>query len=76
MCKDIKVITNLCVFNFENEEKVLQIESIHPGVKPNDIIENTGIEISIPENFEITREPNDEEIYLLRNRIDPEGVYI
>lgn len=75
-CKDIRVITNLCVFNFKNEEKTLKIESIHPGVKPKDIVENTGISISIPEDIEVTKEPTEEEVYLLRNHIDPKGEYI
>lgn len=76
MCKDIKIITNLCVFSFNNEEKRLQVESIHPGVTVEDIINNTGINISVPADVKITDTPTEEEIYLLREKIDPDRMYI
>ncbi|MDI6707118.1 MAG: hypothetical protein HPY74_12120 [Firmicutes bacterium] len=76
MCSDMRVITNLCVFNFNNEERVLQLESIHAGVTGQDIWNNTGVHVSIPAEVKTTDEPTDEEIYMLRNKIDPERLYI
>lgn len=75
-CKDIRIITNLCVFNFDNEERTLQVESIHPGIKPEEIIENTGTYVEVKRGLKETDEPTEEELYLLRNQIDPEGMYI
>ncbi|WP_422445113.1 CoA-transferase subunit beta [Thermoanaerobacterium sp. DL9XJH110] len=75
MCEYIKIITNLCVFSF-NEERVLKIETLHPGVSVQEVIENTGVKVFLPDGMARTSEPSDEEIYLLRNRIDPLKMYI
>lgn len=75
MCEYIKIITNLCVFGF-SEERVLKIETLHPGVPVQDVVDNTGIKVSIPDDVARTGEPTEEEVYLLRNRIDPLKMYI
>lgn len=75
-CKDIKIITNLCVMNFSNDQREMQIESIHPGVAKEQIIENTGFDVKFASDLKETNLPNDNEIYLLRNVIDPRKLYI
>lgn len=75
-CKDIRIITNLCVMNFNNENREMQIESMHPGVTKEQVIENTGFEVKFAEDLKVTDLPNDKEIYLLRNVIDPKKLYI
>lgn len=75
-CKDIRIITNLCVMNFNNENREMQIESIHPGVTKEQIIENTGFDIRFADNLKETDLPNDNEIKLLREAIDPKKLYI
>lgn len=76
MCRDIRFITNLCVFNFNNEAREIQVESIHPGVSVKDIKDNTGIDLLIGNDVKLTDEPTEEEIKLLRSRIDPKKLYI
>lgn len=76
MCKEIKIITNLCVMDFEDDSREMQIGLIHPGVSREEIIENSGFEIKFAGDVKQTDNPNDEEIYLLRNVIDPERQYI
>lgn len=76
MCKDMKIITNLCVMNFDNELKEMQIESIHLGVTKEQIKNNTDFSIKFSDNLRETDLPNNEEIYLLRNVIDPKKLYI
>jgi glutaconate CoA-transferase subunit B len=75
-CKDIRIITNLCVMNFSNEAREMQVESIHPGVTREQIKENTGFDIKFDMNVKITDLPDEKEIYLLRNVIDPKKIYI
>jgi len=75
-CESIKVITNLCVFGFNNEEKKIQIDSIHPGVTKERIKENTGAPVLISDSIKMTEEPTKEEIDLLENQIDPQHQYI
>jgi len=74
-CEEMKVITNLCVFSF-NAKRTIQVESIHPGVSPREVIENTGAQISIDGRIKNTDEPTEEEIHLLRTVIDPGRMYI
>lgn len=70
------VITNLCVFTFDRETERMKIESVHPGVTPEEVKANTGFEIEIPKNLKTTPFPTSEELKLLREDIDPKHVYI
>ncbi len=76
MCHDIKIITNLCVIGFDDELKEMLVLSIHPGVTREQVTENTGFDIRFSDNLKETDVPSDEEIYLLRNVIDPKKLYI
>jgi len=75
VCNEIKIITNLCVFAF-SEDRQIKMETLHPGVAMQEVIDNTGMEIVIPDHIVITSEPTDEEIFLLRNKVDPMRMYI
>lgn len=74
-CAEIKVITNLCVFGFD-ENRTIKVESIHPGVTPEEVVENTGTKVTIGSGTETTEEPTQEEIHQLRTYIDPDRMYI
>ncbi len=74
-CADIKVITNLCVFGFD-EERTIRVESIHAGVTADQILKNTGIELHFDASVRRTGEPTAEEIRLLREVIDPDRLFI
>ena len=76
LCDDLRIITNLCVINFDNKDRTMQVESIHPGVTKEEILENTGYPIRFSENIYETDLPSEKEIYLLRNVIDPGKIYI
>ncbi len=68
-----KVITNLGVYDFDEESKQMRLHSIHPGVTIEKIKENTGFDLIIPENLKETETPPDEVIEYM-NRIDPNNV--
>jgi glutaconate CoA-transferase subunit B len=76
MCQDIKIITNLCVFGFDEEERSMKLLSVHPGITLEEVVENTGVEFKIPEMVKNTEEPTEKEVDLLRNSIDPLKMYI
>ena len=67
-------ITPLCIMDFEEETKRMRLKFVHPGVTVDKVLENTGFDLIVPERVERTPEPTDEEIQLLRTRIDPKGV--
>jgi acyl CoA:acetate/3-ketoacid CoA transferase beta subunit len=76
MCRDIRIITNYCVFNFNNQDRALQVESIHPGISREEIIENTGAPVRFADDLKTTDEPTVAELTVLREKIDPNKMYI
>jgi glutaconate CoA-transferase subunit B len=69
------VVTNLCQMDFDPKTKRIRLASIHPGVSVEQILENTGFDLIIPEKVPTTEPPTCEELTLLRE-IDPHGIYI
>jgi len=67
-------ITPLCVFDFEEQSKRMRLHSLHPGVTVDDVLRNTGFEPIVPPNVPQTVLPTDEELRLLRERVDPGGI--
>lgn len=66
-------ITPLCIFDFEVQSKRMRIKSVHPGVSVQQVIDNTGFEPIVPKEIPVTPPPTEEEIQIIRNRIDVEG---
>jgi glutaconate CoA-transferase subunit B len=67
-----RVITQLGVYDFDEETKRLRLLSIHPGVSIEDIKNNSSMEIIIPSKVEISKEPDEKSLNVLRE-IDPNG---
>lgn len=65
------VFTDLAVMDFDPETKRMRLASIHPGVTVDQVIENTGFELEIPEHVPFTAAPSGEELELIRTKIDP-----
>ncbi len=66
-----KVISDLAVLGFEPESKRMMLLSVHPGVTVEQVIENTGFELLIPENVPVTAAPTEMELAILRANISP-----
>lgn len=66
-----KVITNLCIIGYHPEKLQMQVESIHPGVTKERIIENTGFELLWADAISETAPPTEEELRILRTKVDP-----
>jgi len=69
-----KVITNLAVMGFDAQTKQMKLESVHRGVKVSDVAENTGFDLIIPAGVDETEPPTREQIELIREKIDPDGI--
>ncbi len=70
-----RVITNLAVLGFDEVTKRMRLESLHPGVSLQAVLDNTEFPLLIPDPVPPTTPPTPEQLALLR-RIDPAGVYI
>ena len=69
-----RVVSNLGVFNFLNEQKRMQLISYHPGVSIEEIISSTSFELIIPQEISETRSPSDKELKIIREKIDPNNL--
>jgi glutaconate CoA-transferase subunit B len=68
------VITNLGCYEFVDGEMVLR--SLHPGCTLEQVCENTGWEVRISSNLATTRIPEQEELRIIREELDPTHLFI
>jgi len=66
-----KIITNLAVMGFDNPNRRMEVESLHPGVKLEDVTQNTGFELLVSKNLSTTEPPKTECLKILREEVDP-----
>jgi acyl CoA:acetate/3-ketoacid CoA transferase beta subunit len=71
-----RVITDMAVLGFDPQTHAVSLLSLHPGVRLEELIENTGFPFQIPKDVPTTLLPTDEELRLLREEIDPRGVHL
>ena len=71
-----RVITDMAVLGFDAGSRTAVLVSIHPGIRPQDVAENTGFPLQIPDRIPETAPPAAEELRLLREEIDPQRVYL
>ena len=71
----IKVISQLGVYGFDEETKLMRLESIHPCVTLDQIRESTSFDLIIPDEVPETLPPTPQGVALLRE-LDPTGMAI
>jgi acyl CoA:acetate/3-ketoacid CoA transferase beta subunit len=67
------VVTNLAVLDFGTPERTMRLRSVHPGVEVSEVVAATGFPLAVPDQVAGTRWPTDEELGLIRVRLDPDG---
>lgn len=70
-----KVITDLGVLAFAADGH-MEMVSLHPGVSVEEVRAATGWDVRIAADCQVTQAPTGEELRLLREELDPEGVYL
>ena len=70
----VRVVTNLCVCDFDTPERRMRLRSVHPGVSVADVVAATGFELAIPADVPESRLPTDDELRWIREVIDPLGL--
>jgi len=69
-----RIVTNLCVLDFEGPDHAARIASLHPGVSVDEVQANTGFELFYAPDVPVSRLPTPSESRMLRERIDPHGL--
>ena len=69
------VVTDLATYTFDEATGEMVLRTMHPGVTLEDVRANMGWEPAIAEDLGETAAPTDEELRLIRDELDPGGVY-
>ncbi|MGW6441885.1 CoA-transferase subunit beta [Lentzea sp. NPDC055074] len=67
-----RVVTNLAVLGFDTPDHSMRILSVHPGVSVDEVRKQTSFPL-VAEDVVETRLPTDEELELIRTKLDPGG---
>ncbi|MFC4069180.1 CoA-transferase subunit beta [Actinoplanes subglobosus] len=68
------VVTNLAVLDFATPDRSMRLRSVHPGVHVGEVVAATGFALTVPDQVPETREPTGDELRLLREHLDPDGL--
>jgi len=67
------VITDLCVMDFGGPEHQIRLRSLHPGITVEQVQQNTGFPVFVPEDVITTPAPTAEQLEIIR-RMDPHNL--
>lgn len=70
--RPVRLVTDLGVFGFGASG--MEAISVHPGVTLDQVRERTGIPVGAPARIELTEPPTAEQLALIREAVDPEGL--
>lgn len=68
-----QVFSSLAVMDYD-DTGLMRLESLHAGVTLDEVRENTGFEFPVPDEIPQTEPPTVEQVDLIRNKIDPQGL--
>jgi glutaconate CoA-transferase subunit B len=69
-----RVVTDLGIFGFEERSRRMELLALHPGVAAGQVQANTGFELLIAADLDVTDPPSENELAVLRH-LDPERLY-
>ena len=69
------VVTDLATYGFDEASGEMLLRTLHPGVTLDDVRVNMGWEPRVAEDLAETPAPTEEELRLIREELDPGGVY-
>jgi glutaconate CoA-transferase subunit B len=69
------VITDLAIFGFDPESKEMVLRSVHPGVEVEQLRSKIAWPLAAAANLEHTEPPSAEELRIVRDELDPGGLY-
>jgi len=71
----LAVVTDLGIME-PDETGELVLTALHPGVTADQVRENTGWTLKVAESLQATLPPDPEELRILREDLDPQGIYL
>jgi glutaconate CoA-transferase subunit A len=68
---DVKIFTNLCIFEKNKKTGLLEVSSIHKGITKKNIEQNTSFKVKYKKSCKTTKMPTYSQLKVLRNIVDP-----
>ncbi|VVE70078.1 ketoacid CoA transferase [Pandoraea captiosa] len=68
-----RIVTNLCVMDFEGKNRACRVRSLHPGVSFDEVQAATGFELEIGDDCPVTAAPTQAQLELIR-WLDPHNL--
>jgi glutaconate CoA-transferase subunit B len=68
------VITTKAILRFDSNTKEMVLDSVHPGVAVEEVLENTGWDLKLASRIEKTKTPTRSELGIIR-KCDPHGFW-
>jgi acyl CoA:acetate/3-ketoacid CoA transferase beta subunit len=68
------VVSNKAVLDFATPDHSMRIRSLHPGVTVDEVVENTGFALVVPDDVPTTRLPTTEDLQIIRDVLDPDNL--
>ena len=69
-----RVVTDLGAYDFESPDRTMRVRSLHPGVTLEQAQEASPFELTVTGDIAESRLPTEEELRLIREVFDPDGV--
>ncbi|MFB3738236.1 MAG: CoA-transferase subunit beta [Candidatus Velamenicoccus archaeovorus] len=69
------VVTDLGTYGFDEATGEMTLATLHPGVTLDEVRANMGWDPKVSEHLAETPPPTEEELRILREELDPQGVY-
>src|SRR6476619_7694025 len=69
------VITDRAILNFDNADREMQLSALYPGISEKDVRAETGWDLRRAPMIEEVSPPSPEELRLIRQELDPSGMY-
>jgi glutaconate CoA-transferase, subunit B len=70
-----RVVTSLGVLGYDEQTCRMKLLSVNPGVTVEQVIENTGFELHLADEIGTNEPPSEKELRILRENVDPDGLY-
>jgi glutaconate CoA-transferase subunit B len=69
------VITDKAILTFDNPRREMQLSELYPGVTVKDVQAEVGWPLHLAATIGETAAPTTEELHLIRDEVDPQGMY-
>jgi glutaconate CoA-transferase subunit B len=69
------VITDRAILNFDNPQREMQLSELYPGTTAKDVQAEVGWRLRLAATIGETAAPTAEELRLIRDEVDPQGMY-